>query len=183
MTWTCINHKIFIGFTQFLLGPKYNGKFVIDCARDHKRSDVVRLRGAFAGASLAVYFDSRIRIASCLYGPDGAKYSNVFLTCQDAGDGMPDDLDAYIHDVLVLLRELARHADRFGIEHWFYGYMRGPVPALPYQGAVTCEMAEAVSSWAGILHMPFRFSDRDLLRAVGLWMSSRKFRRACGDFK
>lgn len=98
MTWTCINHKIFIGFTQFLLGPKYNGKFVIDCARDHKRSDVVRLRGAFAGASLAVYFDSRIRIASCLYGPDGAKYSNVFLTYQDAGDGMPDDLDAYIHE-------------------------------------------------------------------------------------
>lgn len=65
-------NEVFLKIISYLTGPKFNGKYSIDCLKAQTASRKIIVENGFGGYRIMLYFDYRIRISlrNSFYGYD-----------------------------------------------------------------------------------------------------------------
>ena len=168
-----MNYKVLANVTSYLMGPKVDIPFTIDCSKKTTNDRILRVNQGYGDVKLSIYFGNRIRISV------SNEWYEYYDEYEDAT--LPDDVDEYIHITTAFLRELIRH------DNMFRGYLHG----IYFSGNVPNDLVinapdvirEVVESRYKTLSYHWTWKEREYVEYITKCMQDRRYRRARGDYR
>ena len=185
-----INYDIFTSVISYLLGPKYNGKFEVECSNSSTEWNVIRILTGYGLPYCNLYFGDSIRIGVYqkeFIKPKFEKYYTYFNGHIDGS--MHFDVDMYTYITKTFLCEFIRHvvsvklmSEYYPKMHWNEaGYIDGGLVKgfdnPPDYFSSYCKTHES------LLLYEYSYDDVKLLQYVISCMKSKAFKRSRGDYQ
>lgn len=177
--WREINSRIWRNILLFIIGPKFDNKYVIDCSHKTSHSDIIRVLSEYGKPQVTLYFDYRIRMSVSWVEMVCEPATSRFYDLQAETCELPtsDTVDEYIKRVTDFLREYILHIIRF----------RNDVDPRQYKVANIDECPDCIKGdvllYNAIVLHEYSVEEMDSLLYLTKLMKSKAFRRYRGDYK
>ena len=180
-----MHDEIFKRIVNFVIGPKYEGKYQIEhMSKNNSKDKVIRLYAGYEKPSIYLYFGNKLRISSSLYTFDDYEYYNVFYDYYNEYESglLPDDIEDYISVTTKFLMNIILHTKSVFADDFSSHMINQDAPSKFIENAPD-SIRDIVGNYAAVLEYEWTWFKKYEIDYMIEVLSSNEYRRARGDYR